>query len=121
MKEGVRISGYDGFKQIGRTNKKKKQGEDNFPDSNTEVREIEDEGLENAVNNTTSGQRHTKNKEKQSEEGGEEADNEWENKEKKGDSSSSLNKQPTTNGICKPIKTDNLRVVITDPEIQAYR
>lgn len=121
MREGVKISGYDGFKQPGGTNMKKKQAEDNDQDSNTEVRGAEDDGLGNNENKATLGQKMTDNKERQSQEERENADNRRENNEKKGDTSWSHNKHPTTNGICKPIKTDNPRVVIMDPEIQAYR
>jgi len=121
MKEGVRISGYDGFNRNSGTNKKKKQVEDKDLDSSTEVRGKEEEEMDNNENKTTTGQNLIDNKEKQSEEGREKANNKRENKEKTGDNSLGPNKHPTTNGSCKPIKPDNLRVIITDPEIQAYR
>lgn len=118
---GVRITGYDGFKQPGGTNKKKIQAEGNDQDSNTEVRGAEDDRPGNTENKATTGQKMTNNKGKQAEEERENADTWRENKGTTGDTSSSHKKHPPTNGICKPIKSDNLRVVITDLEIQAYR
>ena len=38
-----------------------------------------------------------------------------------GETSANPNKTSMNNNACKPKKTDNLRVIINDPEIQAYR
>eukprot|EP00253_Pinus_taeda_P012372 PITA_12372 len=118
---GVRVTGYDGFKKPGGTNKKKKQAKGNDQDSNTEDRGAEDDRPGNTKNKATTGQKMTDNKGKKAEEERENADNRQENKGMKGDTSSSHKKHSPTNEICKPIKTDNLRVFITDVEIQAYR
>lgn len=120
-KEGVRITGNDRLKQSGGRNKGKTQVEDNDTSSNKILERKEAEGLEDNEDRNASGQNLTGGKEKQP--GAEEVPtaNRRGNKEKEGGTSSSPNKETTTNGICKPRKAESLRVVITDPAIQAYR
>lgn len=121
MKEGVRISGFDSNKQNGRRNKEKKQVETDKPDSTTEVKGKGDESLTSTKDKNGSILKLTENEERQTEENREQKDNRQGKSEKEGETSTSPNRYSTTNGVCKPKNTDNLRVVITDPEIQAYR
>lgn len=121
MKEGVRIFGFDRTKKKGGENKEKKQGENDTPNSHTEVKGKGDEGVKSNEDKNSSGQKLTENKERQTEENREKRDNRPGNPEEEGETSTSPNRYSTINRVCKQKKIDNLRVVITDPEIQAYR
>lgn len=56
VQEGVKISGYDSFKQSGGKNKGKKQVEDNESRSNTQIKGNGNEGLEKNEDKNTTGQ-----------------------------------------------------------------
>lgn len=77
--------------------------------------------MEDNVDKNASGKILTENKEKKTGENREHTVNKQGNKEKEEYTSLKPNKNSTTNEIYKPRKADNLRFVITDPEIQAYR
>lgn len=65
--------------------------------------------------------KNTANKEKQLKEDGEKEEGSQEKAEEKKETISNPSNNTTTNGTCKPKQVETLRVVIMDPEIQAYR
>jgi len=77
--------------------------------------------LENSEKRDSTGQKLTANKEKQSKDNGEQKEGSQEKEEKECETISNPSNNSTSSGICKPKKADTLRVVILDPEIQAYR
>ena len=120
-KKGVRISGLDNNKQNDRRNKEKIQGETDNPNSPTEGKGKVDEILTGTKDKIASIIKSSKNEERQAEEDGKQTNNRKGKPEKEGETSTSPNRYSSSNGVCKPKKTNNLRVVINDPEIQAYR
>lgn len=119
--EGVRISRLDNNKQNDRRNKEKIQGETDKPDSTTEGKGTVGESLIGTKDKITSIIKSSENEERKAEEDREQTDNGQGKTEKEGETSTRPNIYSASNGVCKPKKTNNLRVVITDPKIQAYR
>jgi len=119
--EGLKITGYDKLKQDNGKSKEKKQKGLRETSSNPKMKEKESDGKENSEKKDITGQKHTSHKEKQIKEGGEWEEGTQSNEEEKQETVSNPSNNTATSGACKPKKSETLRVVITDPEIQAYR
>lgn len=121
LKEGVRIGGMDSKMQNSRKNKEKKPMVPDKTYNTSEIRNKEVQNRANAKDKAAAKLKPSGNEEEQPAEDKEPNSNDKGQPEKEGETRANPNKTSTNNNACKPKKTDNLRVIINDPEIQAYR
>ena len=107
--------------QNGRKNKEKTPIMPDKTENTSEVRNKEKQNREDTKDKMAAKFQPSGNEEERPKEDKEPKNNNEVQPKKEGESSANPNRTPMTSNACKPKKKDNLRVTITDPEIQAYR
>jgi len=119
--EGFKITGYGERKENSGTSKEKKQKMQTETRSNPKMKEKVSNGKENRDKRVDADQRDTVPTNTQTEEEEEHEAEKQSRDEKEKETAPNPSSNKATQGACKPKKIETLRVVFTDPEIQAHR
>ena len=119
--EGFKITGYGERKENRGTSKEKKQKLQKETRSNPKMKEKVSNGKENSNKRADADQRDTTPINIQTEEEGEHEAKKQSRNEKEKETTLNPSSNKATQGACKPKKIETLRMVFTDPEIQAHR